>query len=233
MLLRSLVVLSLFGLASLTFDATAQDAVAPPQPSLNPGISFFDADARFPRYGGKWNLTVSAESAAPANAFPLSGFQQSGDRGGVRHYEVAVGANGVGGLPVDVAIAQRASFGFDGSGDVSRHGRGAELKLGRGVNMPHWHARSWDNPTWYMFTAVDDEAITWRPGSRNDFGDPGPSFALQDRVEIGDRQAGVTYERGPLQASFAYVERSVDARTFGRTISRDERFAGVTLTMRH
>ncbi|MES1198760.1 MAG: hypothetical protein ABUS48_02125 [Pseudomonadota bacterium] len=231
MLLRSLVVAGLIGLASLTANgAKAQDSVTPPKPTFSGGISFFDANASFPRSGGKWNLNFSGNNAVQSSGYPIAGFQYD-NRSTNRRYEVALGASGVGGI--DVAIAQRASVGFDRSGDVSRHGRGAELRLGRGVNMPRRRTADWNNPTWYMFTAVDDEAITWRPGARNEFGDAGPSFALQDRVEIGDRQAGLTYERGPLQASLAYVERSVDARSFGRTISRDQRFAGFTLTMRH
>ncbi|MES1199449.1 MAG: hypothetical protein ABUS48_05645 [Pseudomonadota bacterium] len=150
-----------------------------------------------------------------------------------RRYEMAIGAQDVGGLPVDVSIAQRASVGVDQNGEVSERGRGAELRLGRGIGMRRQKAASWDHPIWYGFVASDDEAVTWRPGVRNSFGDRAPSFALQDRVEIGDRQAGVTYERGPLQASLAYVERSVDGRSGGRTISHDERFIGFTLTMRH
>jgi hypothetical protein len=37
-----------------------------------------------------------------------------------------------------------------------------------------------------------------------------------------------------MQASLAYVEREISVRTAGsQTISSDESFAGLTLTMRH
>jgi hypothetical protein len=59
-------------------------------------------------------------------------------------------------------------------------------------------------------------------------------FALQDRVEIGDMQVGITYERYGIQASLAYVEREISVRTVGsQGFKQDENFAGFTLTMRN
>jgi hypothetical protein len=37
-------------------------------------------------------------------------------------------------------------------------------------------------------------------------------FALLDRVVVGDVSAGVTFERGCVQASIAYVVRDVSAQ---------------------
>jgi hypothetical protein len=88
-------------------------------------------------------------------------------------------------------------------------------------------------PTWYLFAATDDEALVWRPGMRSEFGGGGASFALQDRVEIGDLQAGITYESHGIQASLAYVEREFSVRSGATTFTQDESFAGVTLTMRN
>ena len=85
----------------------------------------------------------------------------------------------------------------------------------------------------YIFAGSEDEALIWRPGSRNALGGSGPSFAMQDRVEIGDRQAGITYEANGWQASFAYVEREIRVRAGGRNFNQDEDFTGLTLTMRH
>jgi hypothetical protein len=90
-----------------------------------------------------------------------------------------------------------------------------------------------DRPTWYVFAASEDEALTWRPGVRNEFGGVSSSFGLQQRVEIGDMQAGITYERNGWQASFAYVEREISARNGSQTVYQDESFTGVTLTLRH
>jgi hypothetical protein len=83
-----------------------------------------------------------------------------------------------------------------------------------------------------MFVASDDEALTWQPGVRSEFGGQGASLALQDRVEVGDLSAGVTYERNGVQASLAYVEREESARIGQQNFSQDESFTGVTVTMR-
>jgi hypothetical protein len=87
-------------------------------------------------------------------------------------------------------------------------------------------------PSVYMFVASDDEALTWRPGQRTELGGQRGGFALQDRVEVGDVSAGVTYERGNVQASIAYVEREVSAQVGRDSYSKDESFTGVTVTMR-
>ncbi|MEJ0060047.1 MAG: hypothetical protein WDM79_10920 [Terricaulis sp.] len=231
MVLRSLLVTGLVGLVSLIASvATAEDAMAPTSPVAFEGVSFFDPRSDFAD-APVLDLTIREDrkdrffafSGAPHDDQPL---------GSNRRYEVALGARQVGGLPVDVSIAQRASFGFNDSGDLARHGRGSELRLGRGVAMRRQQAATWDKPIWYAFLASDDEALTWNPGSRGAFGGSGPSFALQDRVEIGDIQAGVTYEVGGLQASLAYVEREVSTHSGSQSFSQDENFTGLTITMR-
>ena len=130
------------------------------------------------------------------------------------------------GIPLDLSITQRASIGASEAGDINRQSRGAEVRIGAAVGDPRSIANGPESRI-YVFAASDDEALTWQPGQDS------RGFALQtDRVEIGDRQAGVTYERGAMQASVAYVEREISA-TVGRTsVSDNEHFAGVTLTMR-
>lgn len=125
-------------------------------------------------------------------------------------------------LPFDVSVAQRASFGADAHGDLNRQGHGSEVRVGRALGEPS--GRNSDGPTHriYAFAASDDDALTWSPGH----------IALQqDRIQVGDRQAGVTYEHGNMQASLAYVERSISATVGKTSVSRDENFAGFTLTM--
>jgi hypothetical protein len=139
-------------------------------------------------------------------------------------FELAAPHN-VTGIPLDVSIAQRASFGADDSGDINRHSRGSEVRIGRALGDPRTSGGRADSRI-YVFAASDDEALTWQPGAENRF-----AFQ-QDRVEIGDMQAGVTYERGPMQASLAYVEREVSATVGRTTFNNDENFAGFTLTMR-
>lgn len=141
-----------------------------------------------------------------------------------RHYEFELSATGERvGVPLDMSIAQRGSLGADAAGDIDRQGRGAELRVGNFL-APQRRENERREPSWYVFAASDDEALTWNPGA-------GSSFSLQDRVEIGDAQLGVTYERGTMQASFAVVQREVSTHVGVRSFSEQENFAGFTLTM--
>jgi hypothetical protein len=228
MLLRKLVVVGLVGFVSFAANiATAEDAVGPSAAMVGvDGVDFADPTAAFP---DRFDLNIGA---GRENRFANLA---SGDPGRTRdgrtsrRYELSV-ASSMGGF--DVAFAQRAGVGFDAEGDIDRESRGSELRLGRGLrDMPRDQPAS--TPTWYFFAASEDEALIWRPGRRSEFGGASTGFALQDRVEIGDIQAGVTYESNGWQASLAYVEREVSTRTGSQTYTMDESFAGVTLTMRH
>lgn len=144
-----------------------------------------------------------------------------------RNVELEIAADGG---PVDVSIAQRATLSSD-QGDVSRQGRGSELRVGRGLverrDQPEGNASST-----YVFVASDNEALAWRPGERNEFGSRSSSLSLQDQVTVGDVSAGVTYEQSGVQASLAYVEREQSTTVGTQSFSQKESFAGVTLTMR-
>lgn len=230
MLLRSFAVVVLVGAAGLV--ATMAEAETTFTPVALEGVSFADPGPdRLPSYG-PFELSFQEDDATRFPSFERAPAEREALPQDHRRYEVSLGASSVGGLPVDVAVSQRASFGVDAAGNIARRGTGSELRLGRGVGMTRWATPSWDKPAWYFFLASDDEALTWRPGARTEFGGQGDSFALQDRVEIGDVQLGVTYEAGGLQASLAYVEREVSARTGHRNFSHDENFAGITITMR-
>ncbi|HVZ98816.1 MAG TPA: hypothetical protein VG841_00725 [Caulobacterales bacterium] len=198
----------------------------PPAP-----IDFTDPAAQLSGESAQINVTTSDE--APARYLPV-GRQDDPAPSGARNYELQVTASGDSvGVPLDLSIAQRGNFSADDAGDLSRRGRGAELRIGANVAENN-DARSAPAPGWYAFAASDDQALVWNPGTRNAFGNRGGGFSLQDRVEIGDHQAGVTYETGAgVQASIAYVERSVNAHVGSASASHDESFAGVTVTMRH
>ncbi|MEZ5994830.1 MAG: hypothetical protein R3C25_03675 [Hyphomonadaceae bacterium] len=152
--------------------------------------------------------------------------QPTSDAVGPRRVEVEVAA---GEENLGVSFAQRATLG-GGDGGMNRQGQGSELRVGRGLVRAR-NAGDGGAST-YVFVASEDEALTWQPGSRNEFGGQGASLALQDRVEVGDLSAGVTYERDGIQASLAYVERQQSTVVGNQGFSQDERFAGVTLTMR-
>lgn len=224
MLLRKLVVVGLVGFISFAASiATAEDADAPDRVYAVDGVNFSDpADGRI-------NFNIGRNPISRFSGFGFSG-QKSTEDPAFHRYELEFVARGAAGF--DLAFAQRGRVGYNNTGDVESESRASELRLGRGLrNMPR------DEPTtaprWYLFAASEDEALVWRPGARSEFGGAGAGLALQDRVEIGDLQAGVTYEAGGLQASLAYVEREVDMRAGSRNFHQDENFAGVTVTMRH
>jgi hypothetical protein len=161
-------------------------------------------------------------------------FSPSGQDGlpevqGPRRLELELAAGG-GDSPVDVSVAHRTTLGADANGDLDRRGSGSELRVGRGLVD---RSGNDNGSSVYAFVASDNEALTWRPGSRSDFGGQGNAFALQDQVEIGDMSAGVTYERNGVQASLAYVEREESTRVGHESFSQDRSFTGVTVTMRH
>lgn len=145
-----------------------------------------------------------------------------------RRFELELAAGG-GDAPLDVAIAQRASVGASGEGELARRASGSELRVGQGLvgrrDTPNGRAV-------YAFVASDDEALTWQPNARNAFGGRGEGLALQNQVEIGDVSAGVAIEQNGVQASLAYVEREQSSQIGRQTVSEDQRFAGVTVTVR-
>jgi hypothetical protein len=228
MLLRKLVVVGLVGFASLAANiATAEDAGAPTSFVAVEGVDLADpADA----FSNRFQFRVGDGQTPRFSA--LGPVDTRAGNGRDTRYEFEFVASGRSGI--DVSFAQRGGVGFNASGDLERESRGSELRLGRGLgDMDREDAPSAE-PRWYFFAASEDEALVWRPGTRNEFGGSGSSFTLQDRVEIGDLQVGVTYERHGIQASLAYVEREISVRTVGiQGAKQDENFAGFTLTMRH
>jgi hypothetical protein len=226
-MLKKLVLVGLVGVTSLIANiASADDAAAPTVSVVGlSNVSFADShiatvapfsinfqEADAPRFA---NLTPAPEQNS---SFPLT------------RYEVAIVAHPVGN--VDVSLSHRDGLGFDQNGDFASRSRGSEIRVGRGL-VPMQRRAAPNASRWYLFAGSSDQALVWQPGARDAFGGISSSFALQDRVEIGDRQAGITYETHGIQASLAYVERKVRTYVGAQRFTEDENFAGITLTMRH
>jgi hypothetical protein len=224
-MLRKLVVVGLVGILSFAANvATADDAAAPAVSVGASDVSFADpADSSF---WNRFRINMNEDSARSARFEPASAPPGAERTSG---YELSLVARAA--TNVDVAFAHRNGFAFNDQGDIARETQGSELRLGRGLAMRRNQPSS--APIWYLFAGSQDEALIWRPGARSAFGGAAAEFALQDRVEIGDRQAGITYEVRGIQASLAYVERRVRFTTGSNHVSEDENFTGVTLTMRH
>lgn len=207
-------------LAATIFGAAL--AVAQETIESAPPVDFTDTAADL--QGNALNLSVRQDDSR--RFAPIGPTEDEGRA--ERRVEVELAAGG-GDAPVDVSIAQRASLGSDRNGDVDRQGRGSELRVGRGLVDQRSNG---NQPSTYVFVASDNEALTWQPGSRTEFGGQGSSFGMQDRVEVGDLSAGVTWERNGVQTSLAYVEREESTRVGNQTYSQDESFTGLTVTMR-
>jgi hypothetical protein len=141
--------------------------------------------------------------------------------------ELEIAAGG-GDAPIDIAIAQRAGL---SGGDVESRRRGSELRIGSGLVD---RRENEGGRAVYAFIASDDEALTWQPGARSDFGGRGNAVALQqNQVQVGDASAGVTYENNGVQTSLAYVERKTYTQVGTQGFTQEESFAGVTVTVRN
>lgn len=227
MLLRKLVVVGLVGFVSFAANiATAEDAV---DPGSN-GYAIDGVDLADPNQALSSRIQLTPSDHANRFSSLAPSEPTYNGRSNQRGYEFEFVGPGMSGL--NVSFAQRGGLGFNDQGDVERQSRASELRLGRGLDVERSQPSA--EPSWYFFAASEDEALTWRPGARRDFGSSGgPSFGLQDRVEIGDMQAGITYERYGVQASLAYVEREFTVVSGAQSFTRDDSFAGLTITMRH
>jgi len=221
-----LVVVGLVGIVAIAANAAfAQET--PAHIAAASGVSFSDQVSEM--RSDRFSVEVGEGERARFSALAPTPRRAARDSD-ARRYELAVVASA--GAGFDVSLSQRGAVGFDAAGDMERESRASELRLGKGLRGLRDDAPSL-TPTWYFFAASEDEALIWRPGQqRNAFGGSAPGFALQDRVEIGDLQAGITYEFRGVQASLAYVERELNVRSGAQNFSQDERFVGLTLTMR-
>lgn len=217
----ALVVAALFsGSIAAAQDAPAPAAAQPAGESVEAGqVDFTDHQTVLRRS----NVSMRSDVAQRFGPTTASDVQTEGPR----RVEVEFAA---GDGDLDVSFAQRASIG-GADGDINRHGRGSEVRIGRGLVQQDNEQNQAGSST-YMFVASDNEALTWQPGQRSEFGGQGPALQLQDRVTVGDMAVGVTYERNGVQASLAYVEREESTTVGTETFSQDESFTGLTVTMR-
>lgn len=228
--------LALAGIGSLALAPDSLGAAAEPTPLVGiyvqrqappsgpiGGVSFEeDSDGAF-EFGGRSPLGQRFAGESRLNP-PFAP-----DSEAPRQYEFSVALPADrSGLGLDVGLASRTTLATDSDGQIARAAAGTELRIGRGLErlVKPWQPPTWDDPTWYVFAASDGQALTWRPEDTAGLATGGMRW--QDRVEVGDFQAGVSLEAGGLQASLAYVERDFS----GQGASADENFAGLTVTWR-
>ena len=94
---------------------------------------------------------------------------------------------------------------------------GALLRIGDGLD----ESARFNKNTWYFFAGADAEAVNFRPNGTSQLtrGD----FNLQDRVFVGDAQAGLGYRIGDADLSLSYIHRQVSG--FDNNTATDSSFA--------
>jgi len=103
---------------------------------------------------------------------------------------------------LSIELSPRASLRFDD--DSSSALVGALVKIGDDLR----ETKDFNTNTWYFFAGADAEALTYKPGSTSSLT---RGFNLQDRVIVGDAQAGLGYKIGDADLSLAYIRREVSS----------------------
>ena len=80
--------------------------------------------------------------------------------------------------------------------------------------------------TWYFFAGADAEAVTYTPTGVRRL--TSGEFHLQDRIIVGDAQAGLGYRLGSADLALTYYRRQAKAENY----SYDEDAAALSLTWR-
>ncbi len=128
---------------------------------------------------------------------------------------------------LDIQLTPRASVSFND--ESSSAVVGALVRIGDDLREDS----DLKSNTWYMFAGADAEAVTYAPGSVRRIASG--EFGLQDRIIVGDAQAGVGYRIGDADLSLGYFRREVTS--FGRelnsgSISFKEDAAALSFTWR-
>lgn len=111
---------------------------------------------------------------------------------------------------LDLTLKPRASMRFDDDNNSSAL-VGAVVEIGEDLR----EGSEFKNNTWYVFAGADAEALTYSPNSINRL--TSGQFHLQDRIIVGDAQAGVGYRIGDADVSLSYMRREATAEDFSFT----------------
>ena len=107
---------------------------------------------------------------------------------------------------LDLTLTPRAALRFNDESSSAVVGAVVEIgeDLRRGSDL--------DNNTWYFFAGADAEALTYSPNSVGRL--TSGQFHLQDRIIVGDAQAGLGYRIGDADVSLSYLRREATAEDF-------------------
>ncbi|WP_409433047.1 hypothetical protein ACJ3XI_00710 [Litorimonas sp. RW-G-Af-16] len=107
---------------------------------------------------------------------------------------------------LDFTLKPRASLSFDDDGRSALVG--AVIEIGEDLR----EGSEFKSNTWYFFAGADAEALTYSPNSVSRL--TSGQFHLQDRIIVGDAQAGLGYRLGDTDVSLSYMRREAQAEDF-------------------
>jgi hypothetical protein len=110
---------------------------------------------------------------------------------------------------LDFTLTPRANLRFDDDGKSALVG--AVIEIGEDLRQ----GSEFKNNTWYFFAGADAEALTYSPSSVKRL--TSGQFHLQDRIIVGDAQAGLGYRMGDTDVSLSYMRREASAEDFSFT----------------
>ena len=118
-------------------------------------------------------------------------------------YSKAFASRSHGGL--DLTLTPRAALRFndDGSSAVV----GAVVEIGEDLREGDL-----ESDTWYFFAGADAEALTYSPNAVNRL--TSGQFHLQDRIIVGDAQAGLGYRIGDADVTLSYLRREASSEDY-------------------
>ena len=110
---------------------------------------------------------------------------------------------------LDLTLMPRAALRFND--ESSSAVVGAVVEIGEDLRT----GSNFENNTWYFFAGADAEALTYSPNSVGRL--TSGQFHLQDRIIVGDAQAGLGYRIGDADVSLSYLRREATAEDFSFT----------------
>lgn len=107
---------------------------------------------------------------------------------------------------LDLSLTPRASVRF--GDEINSTAVGAVIEIGEDLR----EGSEFKNNTWYFFAGADAEALTYSPNSVSRI--TSGEFHLQDRIIVGDAQAGLGYRIGDADVSLSYMRREASTEEF-------------------
>jgi len=120
------------------------------------------------------------------------------------------------GIGLDMELLPRASVRFNDEGSSALVG--ALVRIGGDLK----DTSDFKNDTWYVFVGADAEAVTYSPTSVKRL--TNGNLYYQDKIIVGDAQAGIGYRIGDADVSFGYFRREISS------LGRETDTNGMSLT---